>query len=41
MLIVLLAIIGSQINAGTAYWVCYGLYILFRVADIVRKIKEE
>lgn len=31
MTIVLFAIIGSTIKAGTAYWVCFGIFCALRV----------
>lgn len=33
--IVLFAIIGATINAGVAYWICFGLYCVFRVVKII------
>lgn len=41
MLIVLFAIIGASINAGTAYWICYAVYCIgFVVKVLVDVIKE-
>lgn len=31
MSIVLFAIIGATIKAGTWYWICYGLHVVARV----------
>jgi hypothetical protein len=37
MAIVLFAIIGATINAGTGYWICFSIYCFFTV---IRAIKE-
>lgn len=31
MSIILFAIIGANIEAGAGYWICYGLFCLFKV----------
>lgn len=41
MSIVLFAIIGAKIQAGTAYWICFGLYCLFNVIRSVRLTIEQ
>lgn len=41
MSIVLLAIIGAKINAGVAYWVCFGLHCLFKVIHTVEEAMKE
>ena len=33
-LVILLAMIGAQIHATTAYWIVYGLYVLARVINL-------
>lgn len=38
MSIVLFAIIGAKIGAGTLYWICFGLYCLFK---IIKAISEQ
>lgn len=35
MSIVLFAIIGATIKAGTAYWICFAVYCLFKLLKIV------
>lgn len=35
MSIVLFAIIGSIIEAGVGYWICFSVYALFRTIKIV------
>ena len=41
MAIVLFAIIGASINAGTAYWICFAVYcIAFVLKVAVVVIKE-
>ena len=35
MSIVLFAIIGTKIAAGPGYWICFGLYCVFRVVKVV------
>lgn len=40
-LIILLAIIGSEIDAGTWYWICYGIHILFFVIKAVAETIKE
>ena len=39
--IVLFAIIGAKIGAGTAYWVCFGLYCAFRVIKATKETIKE
>lgn len=38
MLIVLLAMIGSAINAGNAYWICFTIYCVMRLITIILEI---
>lgn len=40
MLIVLLAIIGSTIKAGVAYWVCFEFYCAISVIQAVGKMLD-
>ncbi len=41
MNIVLFAIIGATIKAGTWYWLCFGFYSLFWFFGIIDKITGE
>ncbi len=41
MSIVLFSIIGASIKAGTAYWICFGIYCLFQVLKVVIEIYEK
>ena len=38
--IVLFAIIGAHLNVGAWYWICYGLFCLFRVINAVKGAEE-
>ena len=40
MLIVLLAIIGAKIGAGTAYWICFGVWCAIRVGKAVMEVRD-
>ena len=40
MSIVLYAIIGATINAGTAYWICFGIYSLGWTVRLLDKWSE-
>lgn len=44
MSIALFAIIGATIKAGTAYWLCFSGYCVFRgivfIRDIIKLTKE-
>lgn len=35
MSIVLFAMIGATIKAGTAYWICYGVYCTITVLKMI------
>lgn len=39
--IVLFAMIGAQIGAGAAYWICYGVYCVFVVGRAVYAAAKE
>lgn len=41
MAIVLFAIIGAKINAGVAYWICFGVYCLFHTIKAVKDTIKE
>lgn len=41
MSIVLFAIIGASINAGPAYWICYGIFCLAKVSECVKSALKE
>ena len=42
MSIVLFAIIGAKIHAGTAYWICYGLFCFGKVVKVIfEAVKED
>lgn len=41
MTIVLFAIIGAQINAGSWYWICYALYCMFSLYIAIKETIEE
>lgn len=41
MLIILLAIIGSTIKAGVAYWVCFGAYCSIRVFQAASEVLND
>lgn len=41
MSIVLFALIGAAIKAGTAYWICFGVYCLIYLIDIILKIFKD
>ena len=38
MSIVLFAILGATVNAGAAYWTCFGVYSVLRAAKAIIKI---
>lgn len=38
MPIVLFAIIGAAIDAGVAYWICYGAYCVGFVINIIANV---
>lgn len=40
MIIVLLAIIGAKIGAGTAYWICFGVWCAMRLAKAVKEVAD-
>lgn len=40
MSIVLFALIGAAIKAGTAYWICFSVLCLFKVIEIVGNLIE-
>ena len=40
MAIILFAIIGATIRAGAGYWICFGVYCMWKVAKIVAKFCE-
>lgn len=37
MSIVLFALIGAAIEAGVAYWVCFGVYCMFKATITITK----
>lgn len=41
MSIVLFAIIGAHINAGVGYWICYGLFCLFKLIGGIKSAGKE
>jgi hypothetical protein len=41
MSIVLFALIGAATKAGTAYWICYGVYCAIGLIDLIRKLYDE
>ena len=41
MSIVLFAIIGAQIHAGTAYWICFAVYCMLKVVLGMCKVLKE
>jgi len=41
MSIVLFAIIGAKIHAGTAYWICYGLFCFGKVVKVSIELMKE
>lgn len=40
MSIVLFAIIGSIIEAGVAYWICFGVYCFFCLARAIYSVSK-
>lgn len=38
MSIILFAMIGTAINANPAYWICFGIYSVFRVIKIIYEV---
>lgn len=38
MQIILFAIIGAAINAGVAYWICYGIFCAWKIIKFVVQI---
>ena len=41
MSIVLFAIIGATIKAGTAYWLCFGGFCLCKLLTLVSEVIKE
>lgn len=41
MVIVLFAILGAITNAGTGYWLCFGLYCVFYVSKAILNVLKE
>ena len=41
MSIVLFAIIGATIDAGVAYWICFGCYCTIKVVNAIIEAKKE
>nr|DAF03515.1 MAG TPA: hypothetical protein [Caudoviricetes sp.] len=41
MTIVLFAIIGAAIKAGTAYWICFGILCLWKLAECLYNILSD
>lgn len=41
MLIVLLAMIGSAIDAGVAYWICFTIYCVVRLITLMLEIIKD
>lgn len=41
MLIILLAIIGSTIKAGVAYWVCFGIFCTIKVLQAFGEVLND
>lgn len=39
--IVLFAIIGANIDAGVAYWICFGVYCFFRTIKAIKNTIKE
>lgn len=39
--IALFAIIGAQINAGAWYWICFGVYCVFRLYNAIKETIKE
>jgi hypothetical protein len=40
MLIVLMAILGAQNDAGTAYWIIFGLWCATKVALAIKEVAD-
>lgn len=40
MSIALFAIIGATINAGTAYWLCFGVFCVIKLITYIYNIYE-
>lgn len=38
MLIVLLAMIGAKIGAGTAYWICFGVWCAIKACLAIKEV---
>ena len=41
MSIVLFAIIGATIKAGTAYWICYSAFCFFKFIELIYSLIKE
>lgn len=41
MSIVLFAIIGAKIGAGTGYWICFGVWCAFRIAKAIKEATDD
>lgn len=41
MSVVLFALIGAQINAGVAYWICFAVYCAIKLGVSVYKALDE
>lgn len=45
MSIVLFALIGASLEAGLAYWICFGVFCMFKILkfilDFMKTIKED
>jgi hypothetical protein len=41
MSMVLFAIIGSQINAGVWYWICFGVFCVCKLSQAIKETIEE
>lgn len=41
MSIVLFAMIGAQIGAGAAYWICFGVYCVCALSKVILELAKE
>ena len=39
--IVLFAMLGAMLDAGTAYWICFGAYVTLELFNLFLEIKEK
>ena len=41
MSIILFAMLGAMLDAGTAYWICFGAYVTLKLISLFLEIEEE